>query len=147
MPFNGEISMTYKGDLTYKPKEDFVGKDTAIFYVCDYTSSREYCTIDPFYCRKDTVVFDVKPYRIFIPDGFSPNNDGTNDLFVIRSEVPLNVDIKLYNRWGNLVYEKDGYQNDFDGRANRGIVIGDGLPDGTYYLHYNVNDKLIDPNP
>ena len=80
---------------------------------------------------------------VFIPQGFSPNGDGVNDLFVIRGTVGLTVSLEVYNRWGSLVYKNDNYQNDWDGKPNTGITIGsdtNGLPDGTYYYVINLSD-------
>jgi gliding motility-associated-like protein/uncharacterized repeat protein (TIGR01451 family) len=144
-PKRGEITINTDGTFTYTPTtdqgKDGVVRDTAVFWVCDY-STKTYC--NPFFCRLDTVVFEIKPYQIFVPEGFSPNGDGTNDRLVIYSEVPLKVDLLVFNRWGGLVYESKDYKNDWDGVANKGVVIGDGVPDGTYYLHVNINDKELE---
>jgi gliding motility-associated-like protein len=40
----------------------------------------------------------------------------------------------VYNRWGSLVYEMDNYLDQWDGTSNRGITIGNELPDGTYFV-------------
>ncbi|WP_381523531.1 SdrD B-like domain-containing protein [Spirosoma soli] len=80
---------------------------------------------------------------IFIPEGFSPNNDGINDLFVIRGTTGLTVSLDVYNRWGHLVYESANYQNDWDGKPNTGIAISSnasGVPDGTYYYVIKTSD-------
>jgi gliding motility-associated-like protein len=140
-PKHGKIVMSSRGDFTYEPDKDFVGTDQAVFWVCDF-SSTFYC--NGFTCKKDTVTFEVKPYRIFVPEGYSPNGDGVNDYFVIRSEVELPIELKVFNRWGNLVYENKDYKNDWNGKANRGLVIGEGLPDGTYYVYVNVNNEIPD---
>lgn len=82
--------------------------------------------------------------EVFIPNGFSPNDDGINDFFLVdwcELEIP-EVEIEIYNRWGNLVYKKDGYGNEgrwgsdawWDGRSNVGWTVGkDRLPPGTYF--------------
>ncbi|WP_461131540.1 SdrD B-like domain-containing protein, partial [Spirosoma aerophilum] len=80
---------------------------------------------------------------IFIPEGFSPNGDGINDLFVIRGVAGLTVSLEVYNRWGHLVYTNDDYKNDWDGKPNTGIAIAsdaNGVPDGTYYYVINTSD-------
>lgn len=79
---------------------------------------------------------------VFIPEGFSPNNDGINDRFVIQ-RVPANVIIQLeiFNRWGQVVYQQNEYKNDWDGTANRGVGGTDrNLPDGTYYYQVRLSD-------
>ena len=80
---------------------------------------------------------------LFIPEGFSPNGDGVNDLFVIRGTGGNTISLEVYNRWGNLVYKNDDYRNDWNGRANTGILVdgdADGLPVGTYFYKINLSD-------
>ncbi len=66
--------------------------------------------------------------------GFSPNNDGINDTYVIPwlGEYTA-VSLEVFNRWGNVVFKRDIYENDWDGKANVGMTIGDELPVGTYF--------------
>ncbi|WP_373511664.1 SdrD B-like domain-containing protein [Persicitalea sp.] len=75
--------------------------------------------------------------ELFIPEGFSPNGDGINDVFVIRN-VPAGqtVTLEIYNRWMTQVYKDGDYKNDWTGIANNGLRVGStaqGLPDGTYF--------------
>jgi gliding motility-associated-like protein len=67
---------------------------------------------------------------------FSPNGDGNNDVLVINciQNYPNNK-LEIYNRWGNIVYEKQGYFNEFSGISNGRSIIDKGkeLPVGTYY--------------
>lgn len=77
-----------------------------------------------------------------IPQGFSPNGDGTNDQFVIKglSKYPDNK-ISIFNRWGNKVYEAIPYSNDWDGTVTKGLHIGDNiLPVGTYFYVIDLGD-------
>lgn len=79
---------------------------------------------------------------VFIPEGFSPNGDGINDRFVLR-QVPAGTTVQLavYNRWGQVVYQQNDYKNDWDGTANVGIgATGQGLPDGTYFYRIQLSD-------
>jgi gliding motility-associated-like protein len=80
---------------------------------------------------------------IFVPQGFSPNNDGKNDYLVIKNiELFPNNKIYIYNRWGSLVYEKEGYNNEWDGYPNVKNTLGDDrLPVGTYYYVLELNDE------
>jgi large repetitive protein len=54
-----------------------------------------------------------------------------NDFFVVHGidAYPINV-ISIYNRWGNIVYEKENYQNEWNGENN----LGEQLPDATYFV-------------
>jgi gliding motility-associated-like protein len=81
-----------------------------------------------------------------IPNGFSPNGDGTNDLFVIRGilNFPENT-FSVYNRWGNLVFQANPYQNTWDGSSAEGISVGgDQLPVGIYFYVLDLgNDTPV----
>ena len=74
--------------------------------------------------------------KFFIPNGFSPDGDGVNDEFVIDGldEYPGNI-LRIFNRWGNLIYEKEHYDNTWNGYVNVGSLrLGNGkVPSGTYY--------------
>ncbi len=79
---------------------------------------------------------------LFVPTGFSPNDDGVNDGYVIDhiENYPGNR-LWIYNRWGNLVYKARDYKNDWNGIANvSGIYIGKKVPSGTYYYILDLND-------
>lgn len=78
-------------------------------------------------------IFELFRIPLFIPEGFSPNNDGINDLFVITNSAGRSISFDVYNRWGNRVYKSTAYKNDWDGRCTEGIYIGQDLPVGTYY--------------
>ncbi|PKP31157.1 MAG: hypothetical protein CVT99_09610, partial [Bacteroidetes bacterium HGW-Bacteroidetes-16] len=85
---------------------------------------------------------EPEPRDFFIPEGFSPNGDGTNDLFVIRGILyyPDN-NIIIFNRWGNKVFEASPYQNTWDGKTTMGISVGgDELPVGTYFYLLDLDD-------
>ncbi len=65
--------------------------------------------------------------RIFVPDAFSPNGDGYNDSFYVKGTYFTNVKIRVYNRWGEQVFEGDGKQD-----AWHGLYNGEKLPTGSY---------------
>ncbi len=74
---------------------------------------------------------------------FSPNNDGVNDTFVIGCiENYPNNKLEIYNRWGNIVYSKRNYNNEFDGTSNGRATVNtsEKLPDGTYYYVLDLGD-------
>ncbi|MCR9289622.1 MAG: gliding motility-associated C-terminal domain-containing protein [Bacteroidetes bacterium] len=67
----------------------------------------------------------------------SPNDDGMNDVWEIENiqDFPDNR-VKIYNRWGNLIYEKEGYANDWKGTDNSGKA----LLAGAYYYVLDLNN-------
>lgn len=102
------------------------------------------CTSFPF---DVTIIVNDCVVDFFIPEGFSPNADGINDLFVIRGiENYPNNNILIYNRWGNKVFEASPYQNIWDGKSKFGLIVnGDILPTGTYFylLHLGYGTEVI----
>ena len=102
----------------------------------------------PGACKTATIKVEVikdKPLTIY--NGVSADADGHNDYFKIDGiEYYPKNNLKIFNRWGVLVYEKDGYSNEapFDGHSNgRATISADSkLPQGTYYyiLEYEDSD-------
>jgi hypothetical protein len=73
----------------------------------------------------------------FVPQFLSLGGGG-NDVWIIHAEPQ--AEIKIFNRWGNLVFSASPYLDDFDGHSNVGGVMGDDyLPSGTYY--YIIDHK------
>jgi gliding motility-associated-like protein/uncharacterized repeat protein (TIGR01451 family) len=75
------------------------------------------------------------PSDFFIPEGFSPNGDGINDLFVIRGILNFTENtFVIFNRWGDKVFEANPYENTWNGKCDKGLSVGgDELPIGTYF--------------
>jgi gliding motility-associated-like protein len=69
---------------------------------------------------------------IVVPNVFTPNGDGQNDVFRIQymDDYP-NSRLVIFNRWGRKVFETDNYQNNWG---------GDGAADGTYYYIVTPSD-------
>ncbi|MDO5981522.1 gliding motility-associated C-terminal domain-containing protein [Flavivirga spongiicola] len=80
---------------------------------------------------------------LIVINEFSPNGDGVNEFLVINciTNYPNNR-LEIYNRWGNIVYKKNNYDNDFDGTSNgRSTINGtEKLPVGTYYYVLDLGD-------
>ena len=68
-----------------------------------------------------------------VPNVFTPNNDGLNDTFVPRITC-LPTDLRIFNRWGKLVYEQQNYQNTWR---------GEGISDGIYYYQLTSSKGQI----
>lgn len=98
------------------------GQQSFIYQVCDAVCVNS--------CDTAIVLLSVEQLlECPIPNIFTPNNDGVNDLF----EIPCvseeqTVFLAVYNRWGDEVYKSDNYLNQWDGTH-----AGAALPDGTYF--------------
>jgi gliding motility-associated-like protein len=87
--------------------------------------ANEFCTI------RDTVQVKVDveaacPY-IWVPNSFSPNGDGLNDVFKPQTQKILDYELTIYNRWGERVFQSAKVSEGWDGTFN-----GQKAPSGTY---------------
>ena len=91
----------------------------------------------------DTVVVVV--VQLTIPNGFSPNGDAYNNFFVVPELEWLKGGIIIWNRWGDVVLEKEVYKNDWEGTCETSFCAGNGpLPEGTYFYTITVHDLKFD---
>jgi gliding motility-associated-like protein len=77
---------------------------------------------------------------IYIPNAFSPNYDGINDLFLVKGTGVDVFSITIFDRWGNVVYTSEDIQAGWDGQVN-----GFGAPEGVYV--YLIQGKMRSNNP
>ncbi|MCB9186838.1 MAG: gliding motility-associated C-terminal domain-containing protein [Flavobacteriales bacterium] len=77
--------------------------------------------------------------ELFVPNVFSPNEDGHNDVFKPRGTEPFDYELRIYDRWGNLVFTSDeidkGWDGTFRGKAMNSAVF-------VYYVL--SGDQVID---
>ena len=97
----------------------------------------------------DLIIDECWPWSIFIPNVFTPNNDGVNDIWQIILDMDCWVDVefKIYNRWGGLVFE--GYGNDYssypywDGSMQGGpSYVADGVYVYTFYARKHNSPEI-----
>jgi gliding motility-associated-like protein len=117
-PVNGSVAMADSTTIRYTPNTDYCGRDEMVYVVCDANG-----------CDTAFVYIHILCQKVRFFEVFSPNGDGYNDAFVVGGiqNYPNNR-LYVFNRWGNLVYEKQNYQNDWDGTWD-----GKMLPDATYF--------------
>ncbi len=128
LPSEGAVVVNGDNTLTYTPALGFCGVDDFIYQICAH----------PDICDITQVVVNVgsncegAPIEVY--NSFSPNGDNINDVFVVEGlgGFPDHV-VKVFNRWGVLIYEARNYDNSWRGDWN-----GKDLPDGTYF--YLIED-------
>ncbi len=124
---NGNLSVNTDGTLNYTPGFLFHGLDTFSYEICD--------PVCPTICDSAVVVVDVLlNQRCFIPNALSPNGDNINDFLIVscREDYPK-MEIQVFSRWGNMVFQGD--PNGWDGQYN-----GANLPDGAYFYILDFGD-------
>lgn len=133
---NPDLEISYfitPGDTTlYGAKVHFSFRDTGVHSVLQRV-------IDLNGCTNDTLrTIRVKPVsRFFIPNSFSPNSDGINDLFLVRGTGLRDFKIEIFNRWGELVYTSFDIDNGWDGTVR---VSEQTSPPGIYWYRIFFRD-------
>lgn len=96
------------------------------------------CDVDildiPIHIRVDTI--GCRP-QLYIPNAFSPNNDGINDLYTIYG---YNIEVErfsIYDRYGGKLYEAVGRLPEWDGSTYDGTMV----PDGSYTYQAILRSK------
>jgi gliding motility-associated-like protein len=84
----------------------------------------------------DSMKLDIL-IQVKIPNVFTPNSDGINDVWVIPGlDKYENSVLTIFNRWGQQVYQSKGYKQPWNGQYN-----GQPLPAGTYYYVINLGNN------
>ncbi|MEM9919344.1 MAG: gliding motility-associated C-terminal domain-containing protein [Bacteroidota bacterium] len=127
-PTNGIVIPNSNGTVQYVPDSSFCGSSDLFDYV---VCNRVACDT-----ARVEVFVECPSNELHFFSGFSPNNDGVNDTFVIEGieNYPEHT-LYVYNRWGNQVLKTTLYQNDWDGTWN-----GVDLPDGTYFYVFETGE-------
>ena len=96
-------------------------------YTFTWTISNAACP--PSSDSVNVTIEDCEPSDIIIPNVFTPNGDGSNDMFTVEGTNLVSVNCVIYNRWGQLMYSWDNVKGAWDGRTLSGSIV----PDGTYF--------------
>lgn len=84
----------------------------------------------------DSVVVSIDVSELFqLPNVLTPNNDGVNDALRVYSSYAEKINMKIYDRWGHVVWAGSGDEVIFYGRTHEGI----GLSSGTYFYSLQIN--------
>jgi gliding motility-associated-like protein len=119
-------------------------------YYSSYTPIPIFVKVDNGNCYQvATFLLKTIKCKPIIYNYVSANNDGTNDSFTIKGlrDIFLNFDLKIYNRWGQLVWKGNNNTSNWDGKATQGIIVNNGQnTNGTYFYSLELNDPEY-PNP
>ena len=135
------IQLSQSGNYTYSwTPIEFANYPNSFGTIVSPTSTTTYTIIvieDGTGCiNSDSVVVIVLPTTyIFVPNAFTPNNDGFNDLFqLIKGEIVNIKDVQVFNRWGQIVYRD--VELNWDGNNRDGIACSFGVY--AFYIVYSI---------
>jgi gliding motility-associated-like protein len=124
---------------------NFSSEENPIYY---FNNAQDYeiilTAINEFSCTSEMIksVYIHPEYTFFIPDAFTPNGDGNNDIFTAQGNGVTSFEMQVYDRWGGIVFESSDMEYGWDGLDASANKVGV----GTYLYHvavYDYNEKLI----
>ncbi|MBY0427232.1 MAG: gliding motility-associated C-terminal domain-containing protein, partial [Cytophagales bacterium] len=71
--------------------------------------------------------------KVVLPNVFTPNEDGRNDVLEIGNYTPYTGKLAISNRWGQIIYQSDHYSNQWK---------AEGQPDGIYYYSLDTGCEM-----
>lgn len=130
---NGDITTTTDVNTFYQ----FPGEDSGTYPVCLVAYNALGCP--------DTVCYDVviqDEVLVFVPNAFTPDGDGNNDVFlpVLSSYGVHDYEFLIFDRWGELVFSSESPGTAWDG-AYKGGAVQDGVYVWKLKLTYDVNNE------
>ncbi len=137
MPTNNTITVVPDAQVSYS------GGNT---FAITPTKSGEYTiyTIDEYNCRHalktiyvEVIATQCNDNVVYLPTGFTPNNDGVNDVLYIRSNFITDVYLTIYNRWGEKLFETNDVKVGWDG-TYKGKLLDQGVYG--YYMTFTCNN-------
>jgi gliding motility-associated-like protein len=143
----GETTMltgiTSVTSFIWSPNDAIAGIKTLNPKVNPVETQTYFLTGDSLGCSFSDAVTIKVGYKLEITNSFTPNNDGSNDTWMIPGLVNYpNCLVEIYDRWGQLVFTATGYNDEkaWDGKKN-----GKALNESTYYyvIHWRDNDDNV----
>ncbi len=155
----GDPTATLIGSLfnptTLELSQDFLPSDGGIDYVFRYTTIENGCvsvTELTMNINADCAVLPCGENDVIISKAITPNGDGINETFDIMGIdlCGFEANVKIFNRWGALMFESDNYQvgenqGSWTGKAKSSIGNAETAPNGTYYYIVTLKNSGLKP--
>ncbi|MNU58506.1 hypothetical protein D3C71_476460 [compost metagenome] len=122
---NGSTQQTSNIGLTPGSTYDLPGTYTVVL-----TASNGICQDT---AELQVIIFPYEPLKVVLPNIFTPNGDKNNDVFFVRLENAVSIDLTIVNRWGNFMARITDLNGYWDGRTN-----GNMAEEGVYFYKYTV---------
>jgi len=133
------LSVSFDPDYSYQwePADKVVDPNSHETETVPLTESVQFCVTvtnsdgcEEVCCIPETLVLDIScEESVYLPNAFSPNNDGVNDELYVRvfSAFEISIELIIYNRWGQEVFSTKDPNQRWDGTFK-----GKDLPTGSY---------------
>jgi gliding motility-associated-like protein len=98
----------------------------------------------PFGCTDSKLEFYEPPLNLFIPNAFTPDGDGLNDIFKAEGTFVHEFNLWVFDRWGNTVFETDDISKGWDGSDPNVDFVGQNLVYSYRVLAKGYNFQIVD---
>ena len=136
---------TCTSDFTWSPDEGLLGGDALNPIVMPEVSTTYTLTVNQDNCTvEDDIRISVVTSEeltcndLSLPSAFTPNNDGVNDLFMVRGQQLKSYSLQVFNQWGGLLYSSKSQSDGWDG-TSKGIAVSMGTY--TYLIAYSDGER------
>ena len=128
------LSATFEEGATYQwsPPQDLqTPNDATTVAIPPQTTTYTVSITDVNGCMTEkqatitVITVTCEPPFIFFPNSFSPNGDGTNDVLFVRGEYIESMELVIYDRWGEKVFETTSQAVGWDGTFNGKLLDPD----------------------
>lgn len=140
-------------DFKLNPNANFIkylwqdGSTSKDFHVKDYGIYQ--VTVTDINNCENTAKTEVLNYcegKLMMPNAFTPNNDNVNDVFIPIYKNLLSIHYKIFNRWGQLVFETNEIGKGWDGKVNENMAANDVYFYTITYFGNNEYNQTINGN-
>ncbi len=136
------LSQNHLKTLTFLPNDAVVENLTEMSYIASDTGTFPiiHVSFNQFGCT-DTLFDSIvirSPFNLFMPNAFTPDGDGINDLYSYTVTGVTKSLIEIYNRWGEIVFKSDDPYEKWNGKLHN---YGPMLDAGVYSYVINVDVK------
>lgn len=131
------------GDSLSKPEEnissiyspDHIYSDIGEYCVRLVVKNAGGCKNEAYKCIK----IDPK-FVLYIPNAFTPNGDGDNDIFLAKGEYINEFEMRIFDRWGNMILYSDDIQRGWNGKINN--TSAELCQNDVYVYQIRIKDNL-----
>lgn len=140
---SAQLSVPDASNVQWHPQDGLVVAGQLAIISPTHTTTYQAKIADQYGCQYDAsytqvVAFDPAGVHFFVPNAFTPNGDGKNDIFRVRTDVDLSLySLRIYNRYGQLVFQTQNQQMGWDGTYKK-----ESQPAGTYVYEIVANSHF-----
>jgi gliding motility-associated-like protein len=137
LPPTSVIAVVPDANVSYPGNGTFIVTPTRSGEYTIYATDDNYCVHALKTIYIEVIANACNDEVVYLPTGFTPNNDGVNDVLYIRSNFITDVYLTIYDRWGEKLFETNDVKKGWDG-TYKGKLLDQGVYG--YYMTFTCNN-------